>query len=62
MMRRKKRRHKKRPMAKKLESRKSMREARLRDLRGCFNEGLEVGRRECDHHPPPRREEKAMSV
>lgn len=49
-------------MAMKLESRKSLREARLRDLRGCFNEeGLEVGRRERDHQPPPRRVEKAIS-
>lgn len=53
-------REKERPIVKKLERKKSLRAVRRRDLRGCREDGLVVGRSEWAHPAPPRREEKAM--
>lgn len=61
MMRRKTKIEKERPIVKKFERRKSLRAVRLRDLRVCREgDGLVVGRSECAHPAPPRRDEKAM--
>jgi len=59
-MRMKMKSEKERPMVKKFERKKSLRAVRLRDLRGCREDDLLVGRSEWAHPVPPRREEKAM--
>lgn len=62
---------KERPIVNKLERMKSrdvvtaVRFRGLRPARGCFPAGLpvmEMGRRDCAHPPPRRREEKGMQL